>query len=66
MSKISKWKCFTCKENMEEVLDIAVRYNKLNLPKAKGLRCPVCGIQYLEADYVAEQVSPAEQMLSGK
>ena len=63
---MSNWKCFTCKEDMEKVKDIAVKYGKTKLPKAEGLRCPVCGVQYLESQYVAEQVAPAEEMLSGK
>ena len=66
MGKPSKWKCYTCRVEMEKVLDISVKFRKFNLPKAEGLRCPQCGVQYLESDYVAEQVSPAEEMLSGK
>ena len=63
---MSKWKCFTCKAEMEEVDDIAINFGDMNLPEAEGIRCPVCGAQYLESEYVVDQLSSAEQMLSGK
>ena len=63
---MSKWKCFTCKVEMEEVDDIAISYGDMNLPEAEGLRCPSCGIQFLESEYVVDQLASAEQMLSGK
>lgn len=63
---MSSWKCYTCKVDMEEVDDIEIHFNDLALPEAEGLRCPVCGCQYLEVDYVISQLNPAEQMLAGK
>ncbi len=63
---MSNWKCFTCKADMEEVYDIAIHFGDVELPEAEGLRCPVCGRQYLESEYVTSQLNPAEQMLAGK
>ena len=51
---------------MEEVDDIAISYGDMNLPEAEGIRCPSCGIQFLESEYVVDQLASAEQMLSGK
>lgn len=63
---MSQWKCFNCKVEMEEVDDIKLSFNDMNLPDADGLRCPACGMEILEAEYVTDQLIPAEQMLSGK
>lgn len=63
---MSKWKCFTCKVEMEEVDDIQLNFNEISLPEAEGLRCPTCGMEMLEVEYVTDQLISAEQMLSGK
>ena len=63
---MSKWKCYTCKVDMEEVDDIAISFGEMNLPEAEGLRCPNCGIQFLESEYVVDQLMSAEQKLAGK
>jgi len=63
---MSKWKCFTCKAEMEEVDDIKISFNDMDLPEAEGLRCPVCGIEFIESEYVTDQLAASEQMLSGK
>ena len=63
---MSKWNCFVCKTEMEEVDDIQINFGDMNLPEAEGLRCPVCGMEMLECDFVVEQLSSAEQMLAGK
>ena len=63
---MSKWKCFLCKEEMEEVDDIQISFNDMTLPEAEGLRCPSCGAEFLEAEYVVDQLTASEQMLSGK
>ena len=60
------WICSKCNVEMEEVLDIALRYGDMDLPEAEGLRCPVCGVEYLESDYVTSMLNPAETMLEGK
>ena len=51
---------------MEEVDDIAISFGEMNLPEAEGLRCPNCGMQFLESEYVVDQLMSAEQMLAGK
>lgn len=63
---MSKWKCFLCKKEMEEVDDIQISFNDTALPEAEGLRCPACGAEFLEAEYVVDQLTASEQMLSGK
>lgn len=63
---MSKWKCFTCKTDMEEVDDIKIAFNDIDLPDAPGFRCPVCGIQFLDGDFVVQELASAETMLSGK
>ena len=63
---MSKWKCFNCKVDMEEVDDIQISFNDMTLPEAEGLRCPVCGIEFIESEYVVDQLTASEQMLSGK
>jgi len=60
------WYCNICKEEMEEVDDIAISFGEISLPEAEGIRCPKCGKEYLLADYVVDELSSAEQMLSGK
>ena len=60
------WTCSKCHAEMEEVYDIAIKYRDLDLPEAEGLRCPVCGVEYLLSDYVTGQLNSAEEMLEGK
>lgn len=60
------WYCNICKEEMEEVDDIAISFGEISLPEAEGVRCPKCGKEYLLVDYVVDELSSAEQMLSGK
>lgn len=63
---MSKWYCNICKVEMEEVDDIQINFGDMNLPEAEGLRCPACGMEMLESEYVLDQLASAEQMLSGK
>lgn len=60
------WKCFKCKKDMEEVDDIPIFFKDLSLPEASGYRCPECGLEFLDGDFVVDQLSSAEQMLQGK
>ncbi|MEE0793865.1 MAG: hypothetical protein ACLUGA_07755 [Oscillospiraceae bacterium] len=60
------WKCYKCKVDVEEVDDIKIFYKDLSLPDACGYRCPECGAEYLDGEFVADQLSSAEQMLEGK
>ncbi len=60
------WLCGKCNVEMEEVYDIKIRYGGLELPDASGLRCPECGVEFLEGDFVVNELASAEQMLEGK
>ena len=63
---MSAWKCCACKKAMEEVDDIQIFFKELSLPEAGGYRCPECGLEFLDGDFVVDQLSSAEQMLAGK
>ena len=63
---MSMWKCYTCKADMEEVDDIKIHYNDMELPDAPGFRCPVCGIEFMDGDFVVSELAYAEEMLTGK
>ena len=63
---MSMWKCNICKVEMEEVDDIEIAFGDMGLPEADGLRCPVCGMEMLEGEFVVDQLMSAETMLSGK
>lgn len=60
------WMCSRCGVEMEEVDDIHLMYGDMELPEAEGLRCPVCGVEYLVSEYVTEELNSAEEMLQGK
>lgn len=63
---MSNWKCFNCKVDMEEVDDIKIAYKDLELPDAEGLRCPNCGIEFMDGEFVVSELNGAETMLEGK
>lgn len=63
---MANWKCCKCNTLMEEVEDIQLKYKDLELPPARGYRCPVCGEEYLDSEYVTGELAPAEQMMEGK
>lgn len=63
---MADWKCSKCNVEMEEAEDIKMIFGELDLPPAKGYRCPVCGVEYLDGDYVTEELASIEQMLEGK
>jgi hypothetical protein len=63
---MNNWKCNVCNVDMEEADDIQINFGDMNLPEAEGLRCPVCGAEFLESEFVVDQLSSAEQMLAGK
>lgn len=60
------WNCSKCNVEMEEADDIAIKYGDMELPEAEGLRCPSCGVEYLESGFVTGQLNSAEGMLEGK
>ena len=61
-----EWKCFNYKVDMEEVDDIKIAYKDLDLPDATGLRCPNCGLTFLDGEFVVNELNSAETMLEGK
>ena len=63
---MNNWKCNVCNVDMEEADDIQINFGDMNPPEAEGLRCPVCGAEFLESEFVVDQLSSAEQMLAGK
>jgi len=63
---MKEWYCAKDKVKMEEVFDIALMYGDMELPEAEGLRCPVCGMQYIDEETVTGELASAEQMLEAK
>ena len=51
---------------MEEVYDIEIQYKDMELPEAEGIRCPVCGMEFLLEELVTEELNEAEKMLESK
>lgn len=51
---------------MQEVKDIKLKLGIMPLPNAKGLRCPVCGVELLRKELILGDLAAAEQMLQGK
>ena len=51
---------------MEEVYDIEIGYKDLELPEAEGIRCPVCGMEFLLEDVVTGELNEAEVLLESK
>ena len=60
------WNCSLCNVEMEEVDDIEIAYGEMSLPEAEGIRCPVCGAEFILSDFVVGQLNSAEAMLDGK
>lgn len=51
---------------MDEVDDIGICYNDMELPDAPGFRCPVCGLAFMDGEFVVGELASAEEMLTGK
>lgn len=60
------WICSSCNVPMESVSDIKLIYGEVDLPPGVGYRCPSCGLEFLDGDYVVNELNPAEHMLEGK
>ena len=52
--------------DMEEVDDIKITYKDLELPDASVFRCPGCGIEFMDGEFVVNELNSAETMLEGK
>lgn len=63
---MAKWMCSKCNVAMEEVSDIKLIYGEIDIPPGTGYRCPQCAVEFLDGDYVVDELASAEQMLEGK
>jgi len=63
---MSEWICNKCNVAMEDTDDIKIIYGDVDLPQAIGYRCPVCKTEYLDGEYVVNELMSAEEMLEGK
>ena len=63
---MSKWLCSKCHVEMEETSDIKLFYKEVDLPPGTGYQCPSCKVEFLDGDYVVNELNSAEQMLEGK
>ena len=61
-----EWICSLCNVPVDNVCDIKLIYNELDLPPGVGYRCPACGVEFLDGEYVVNELASAEQMLEGK
>lgn len=61
---MSDWYCFQDKVKLEEA-QLSLTYMMLT-QKVSGLRCPVCGVEYLTEKTVMTTVRDAETILEGK
>ncbi len=58
------WYCFKDKEKMQK-LEVNLSYLQLT-QHVPGIKCPVCGVEYLTEDIVMTVVQAAEDALEGK
>lgn len=63
---MSDWICVKCGSDTEETDEIEIRYDDMELPSASGVRCPVCGREYLLSSFVVDELNASEEMLQGK
>ena len=61
---MAEWNCFKDKEEMVET-KLTLSYMMLT-QKVPGLKCPVCGVEYLTEQFVMTTVKDAESILEGK
>jgi YgiT-type zinc finger domain-containing protein len=61
---MAEWYCFKDKEKMTET-KLTLSYMMLT-QKVPGLKCPVCGVEYLTEQFVMTTVKDAESILEGK
>lgn len=61
-----EWFCSKCDIKMEDAEEIKIIYGDVDLPPGRGYRCPSCNVEFLDGDYVVDELSSAEQMLEGK
>jgi hypothetical protein len=61
---MADWYCFEDKEKMVEA-QLTLTYMMLT-QRVPGLRCPVCGVEYLTEKFVTTVVKEAEEALESK
>ena len=61
---MADWYCFQDKEKMVEA-QLTLSYMMLT-QRVPGLKCPVCGVEYLTEKFVMTTVKDAESLLEGK
>jgi hypothetical protein len=61
---MADWYCFVDKEKMVEA-KVTLSYMMLT-QRVTGLKCPVCGTEYLTEKFVMTTVKEAEEALEGK
>ena len=61
---MDEWYCFQDKEKMVGA-QVTLSYMMLT-QRVPGLKCPVCGTEYLTEDLVMTTVKEAESLLEGK
>lgn len=59
-----EWYCFKDKVKMDET-KVMLSYMMLR-QRVPGLKCPVCGTEYLTEKFVMTTVKDAESILEGK
>lgn len=59
-----KWHCFKDKVPMVETGIVLFYLNITDI--INGLKCPKCGVTYLDEEIVTEKVVKAEQMVENK
>jgi uncharacterized protein YlaI len=60
------WHCYMCQVKVEEVDNIAIRYNEVELPDIDGYRCPQCHMEMISENTVMTMLFMAEMMLEAK
>jgi ribosomal protein L37AE/L43A len=63
---MSNWICSKCNVKMETADDIQISYGDADLPPAEGYRCPKCKCEFLDGEYVVNELVSVEEMLEGK
>jgi YgiT-type zinc finger domain-containing protein len=61
---MADWYCFVDKEKMVEA-QLTLSYMMIT-QRVPGLKCPVCGVEYLTEKFVMTTVKDAETLLESK
>ena len=61
---MADWYCFKDKEKMVDA-KLLLSYMMLS-QRVPGLKCPICGVEYLTEKFVMTTVKDAESILEGK